>query len=245
MNRNITNVIRFAMDECLPPIIRDSKWFMWPFYYFAYRGKNLDTAMNFKSRVHTMTEQDYSDFYNGLNTISRNRATDLNSACIDFILDKIDGSAKSLIDVGCGNGFLLNKIKSRHPELELSGFDIKPNHDDAVFKFFHGNIEQLPFPDNSFDVVTCCHTVEHLVKLEKCISELKRIARKQLFIVTPSQRPFYYTLDEHVNFFEFEEKLTSVIQLQEFTCKKLWGDWMFLGSIPQTDTVQKNATESN
>ena len=72
-----------------------------------------------------------------------------------------------------------------------------------------GRIETLPFADKSFDVVTCSHTVEHLVNLERCISELVRVARKQIFIVTPKQRYFYYTLDEHVNFFPFKEKLTS------------------------------------
>lgn len=59
----------------------------------------------------------------------------------------------------------------------------------------------MPFADKSFDVVTCSHVVEHLPKLEQCMEELVRIARKQVFIVTPCQRYYYFTLDEHVNFF--------------------------------------------
>jgi hypothetical protein len=58
-----------------------------------------------------------------------------------------------------------------------------------------------------------------------------RIARKQIFIVTPCQRYYYYTLDEHVNFFTFKEELTSKIGLDDFTCEKMNGDWVYLGRI--------------
>jgi ubiquinone/menaquinone biosynthesis C-methylase UbiE len=218
------------MDELIPPFIRDSKVFMYPFYLFAYRGKNIKEVMQFKTKVYTYSPEEYTDFYNGLNTISRNRATDLNQACIDFILDKIDPTAKSLVDIGCGGGYLLNKIHKRHPSIALTGFDLKEPEKHEVFDFVHGNVERLPFEDHSIDVVVCCHTVEHLIKLDLCISELIRITRKQLFIVTPCQRYFYYTLDEHVNFFPQKESLTSKIPLTEFTCEKLQGDWAYLGT---------------
>jgi ubiquinone/menaquinone biosynthesis C-methylase UbiE len=230
MNRRLTNAIRFVMDELIPPFIRDSKAFMYPFYLFAYRGKNIKEVMQFKTKVYTYSPEEYTDFYNGLNTISRNRATDLNQACIDFILDKIDPTAKSLVDIGCGGGYLLNKIHERHPSIALTGFDLKEPEKHEVFDFVHGNVERLPFEDHSIDVVVCCHTVEHLIKLDLCISELIRITRKQLFIVTPCQRYFYYTLDEHVNFFPQKESLTSKIPLTEFTCEKLQGDWAYLGT---------------
>ena len=230
MNRRLTNAIRFVMDELIPPFIRDSKVFMYPFYLFAYRGKNIKEVMQFKTKVYTYSPEEYTDFYNGLNTISRNRATDLYQACIDFILDKIDPTAKSLVDIGCGGGYLLNKIHERHPSIALTGFDLKEPEKHEVFDFVHGNVERLPFEDHSIDVVVCCHTVEHLIKLDLCISELIRITRKQLFIVTPCQRYFYYTLDEHVNFFPQKESLTSKIPLTEFTCEKLQGDWAYLGT---------------
>lgn len=233
MNRRLTNAIRFVMDEMIPPFIRDSKVFMYPFYLFAYRGKNIKEVMQFKTKVYNYTPEEYSDFYNGLNTISRNRATDLNQACIDFILDKIDPTADTLVDIGCGGGYLLNKIHERHPSITLSGFDLKAPEKNDHFTFVHGNVEHLPFEDHSIDVVVCCHTVEHLLKLDLCISELIRITGKQLFIVTPCQRYFYYTLDEHVNFFPQKETLISKIPLNDFTCEKLQGDWAYLGRIKE------------
>ena len=230
MNRDITNVIRYFMDEWVPPFIRNSRWFMYPFFYFAYRGRNIREVMDYKTRVLSFTPADYDHFYNNLNTISRNRITDLNKPSLKFILDQIDPTAQTLVDVGCGNGYLLKQLKERYPKLKLTGFDIKNTDDNAaVYDYVKDNIEKMPFADKSFDVVTCSHVVEHLPKLEQCMAELVRIARKQVFIVTPCQRYYYFTLDEHVNFFQFKAELTSKIPMKNFTCEKLNGDWVFLG----------------
>lgn len=230
MNRDITNVIRYFMDEWVPPFIRNSRWFMYPFFYFAYRGRNIREVMDYKTRVLSFTPVDYDHFYNNLNTISRNRITDLNKPSLKFILNQIDPTAQTLVDVGCGNGYLLKQLKERYPKLKLTGFDIKNTDDNAaVYDYVKGNIEKMPFADKSFDVVACSHVVEHLPKLEQCMAELVRIARKQVFIVTPCQRYYYFTLDEHVNFFQFKAELTSKIPMKNFTCEKLNGDWVFLG----------------
>lgn len=218
------------MDEWVPPFIRNSRWFMYPFFYFAYRGRNIREVMDYKTRVLSFTPADYDHFYNNLNTISRNRITDLNKPSLKFILDQISPTAQTLVDVGCGNGYLLKQLKERFPKLKLTGFDIKNKDDNAaVYDYVKGNIEKMPFADKSFDVVTCSHVVEHLPKLEQCMEELVRIARKQVFIVTPCQRYYYFTLDEHVNFFQFKAELTSKIPMKNFTCEKLNGDWVFLG----------------
>lgn len=220
------------MDEWVPRFIRDSRWFMYPFFLFAYRGRNIREVMDFKTRVKSFSEEDYSKFYNNLNTISRNRITDLNQASLNFILENIDTTAQTLIDVGCGNGFLLKQIHEKHPNLKLTGFDIKEKDENAnIYSYQKGNIEKMPFTDKSFDIVTCSHTIEHLPKLEQCISELLRVARKQIFIVTPCQRYFYYTLDEHVNFFPTKEDLISKVPLKNFSCEKMNGDWVYLGKI--------------
>ena len=231
MNRNITNIIHFFMDECLPPIIRDNKYFMWPFYFFAYRGKNIKQVMEFKKNVYQFTSEEYTDFYSGLNTISRNRLTDINTPSLNFILDNLYKDAGNLLDVGCGRGYLLKQIKKKYPALKLSGVDVVEKYASSEFKYIKGNIENLPFEDKSFDVVTCCHTIEHIINLDQAILELKRITRKQLIIATPCQRYFYYTLDEHINFFPYREQLTSLINIKEHSCRKILGDWVYIAEI--------------
>ena len=154
----------------------------------------------------------------------------MNQACIDFILEKVDSTSANLIDIGCGSGYLLGKVGEKFPTIQLNGFDIKTPSGNEAFNYIHGNIEKLPFEDDAFDVVVCCHTIEHLLKLDVCINELVRITKKQLFIVTPCQRFFYYTLDEHVNFFPFKERLTSILPIADYECYNLNGDWAYLGT---------------
>jgi ubiquinone/menaquinone biosynthesis C-methylase UbiE len=231
MNRNFTNAIRFLMDECVPPIIRDSKWFMYPFFYFAYRGKNIRETMEFKSRVVNFTEKEYADFYNSINSISRNRSTDLNRECINYILENVDSGSSTLVDIGCANGYLLNLIHQQRKDIKLHGFDIKKFDLPGFVEQSIGDIHHLPYEDKQFDTVICCHTIEHLTGLPQCINELIRIARKEVIIVTPCQKPFYYTLDEHVNFFYYKEQLTSIIPLDKYSCEKLKGDWVYHGYI--------------
>jgi ubiquinone/menaquinone biosynthesis C-methylase UbiE len=230
MNRSMTNAVRFVMDECLPPFVRDSKAFMYPFFLFAYRGRNVGTAMNFKRVVHSWGRADYAKYYENLNTISRNRPTDLNGPSLKAILASIDPAAKTLLDVGCGKGFFLEQLKGRG--LSLYGTDIVDKAQDKSFRYTQASIEHLPFPDKSFDVVTCFHTLEHIVDLPAAVAELNRVARRQLMVVVPCQRWYFYTLDEHVNFFPYAEKLTSAIGLKQFTCRKVWGDWLYIG-VPE------------
>ena len=73
--------------------------------------------------------------------------------------------------------------------------------------------------------------MEHILDFEKAVKELKRITRKKLIIVTPCQRYFFYTLDEHVNFYPFAEKLTSVFNIEKHSCHKINGDWVYIADL--------------
>lgn len=228
IGRRITNIIRFIMDELLPAFIRDNRFFMFPFYYLAYGGKNISYTMDFKKHVYKMSEKEYSDFYSSLNSISKNRLTDLNQPSIKYIVKNLDARAETLIDVGCGKGYFLNRMKNQN--LKLSGCDIFEKAPLDGIKYQKASVDHLPFRDQEFDIVTCFHTLEHILNLKKAVHELERITKRQLVVVVPRQRYFYYTLDEHVNFFDFEEKLTSLFSFKNYECRKIWGDWVFIGT---------------
>jgi SAM-dependent methyltransferase len=217
------------MDELIPPVIRDSYWFMYPFYYLAYNGKNIREKMNFKSLVKNFTEEEYMNFYAGLDSISRNRKTDLSESNIRYILKSIDPSSQNLLDAGCGRGYLLQRIKQVYPRISVTGLDVVNKLDEQSINFTEGFISRMPFEDDQFDTVICTHTIEHLLNLQQCIDELVRVTKKQLIIVTPCQRYFYYTLDEHINFFPKKELVTSLFPFTNFVCKKINYDWVYIG----------------
>ncbi|HAG82756.1 MAG TPA: hypothetical protein DCL61_16730 [Cyanobacteria bacterium UBA12227] len=229
MNRFITNSIRFFLDSCLPPIIRDNKYFMYPLFYIWFKGKNIKKIMDFKSRAFSMTKEEMAEFYQNRDSLATDRPTDLNEPSINYILRRFDTDAKTVLDVGCGNGYFINKVKSLG--YEAWGCDMMPEIKLKNFHYVKADIENLPFEDKAFDIVTCNHTLEHIVNLDQAISELKRVAKKQLIIVVPCQRYYYYTLDEHIWFFPYQQLLEHIINLEVFTCQKIWGDWVYIGRI--------------
>lgn len=226
INRRLTNIIRFIMDECIPPIIRDNKYFMYPFFWVAYRGNNVEDVMKFKKNVYGFTDEEYKSFYSSLSSISRNRKTDLNSGCLQKIQQLIPNSASSVIDIGCGNGFLLNQLEIWYPHISLHACDVVKTSAERRGSFTVANVTNLPFADKSYDVTLCSHTLEHILDLQTAICQLKRITRQRLIIVVPCQRYYYYTLDEHVNFFQLREQLSYMLSIPVSQCVKIQGDWL-------------------
>ena len=235
MNRYVTNAIRWAMDECVPAVLRDSRVFMYPFYRFAYRG-DLGPIMDFKSRAAAMSRQDYIAFYRGLDSLSRRRETDLTPASATRLCARIDGDARTLLDAGCGNGWLARRIATVRPDLAVTGCDVKAP--EAALTFVAAEVERLPFPDRAFDVVACCHTLEHVTDLAAAWRELRRVARRRLLIVVPRQRYYYYTLDEHLHFFPDAATLERAFGLvgAAFTLESIWGDWLLDVSLDPSST---------
>jgi len=183
--------------------------------------------MKFKTLVYGFSKRDYVEFYSNLNSISRRRATDLNSKSIELILQEIAPTTKTLLDVGCGSGYLLNKIKERHSNIWLAGCDIFVPDMVSDYQRVIALAQSLPFSDDAFDVVTCCHTLEHILDIGPAIEELKRVALRKLIIVVPCQRYYYYTLDEHINFYRYKEPLLFMMGSTAVkSCRKIQGDWV-------------------
>jgi SAM-dependent methyltransferase len=237
VNRNLTNLIRFLMDDCLPPIIRDNRWFMYPFFLIAYHGQGVKRAMEFKRLVYSWTRREYRAFYRDLDTIGSRRATDLNSACLERVLCGVEPADTSVLDVGCGNGYLLGRIQRRFPGIRAVGVDVRRPAERVPYHHVEADMELLPFPDRSFDLVVSSHTLEHCVRLPRVIAEIKRVARRHVMVVVPCQRYFYYTLDEHIHFFPYKERLIHEMGLADCRCDKLSGDWFYSGRVDTGDAV--------
>jgi ubiquinone/menaquinone biosynthesis C-methylase UbiE len=228
MKREVTTRIRYVLDELVPPVIRDSRWFMWPFFVLAYGTFSVRHFMDFKSRAYSMTEEEYKRFYSSLGySVSRRRETDLNEASVKFILDRLPAEpGAALLDVGAGNGYLLSHLAQARQWRRIAGVDVVPSKDArGRFEIHAGILPSLPFADKEFDVVTCTHVIEHLLNVEASVKELLRVTKRRLFVVLPRQRYFYYTLDEHLNFYPRIEPLLRLFHPHPVSCTVQDGDW--------------------
>ena len=93
-------------------------------------------------------------------------------------------SPESVLDVGCGTGRFLRKIKSRWPSASLSGIDpaegmiTKARLYLPGASFVVGSAESLPFPDASFDLVISTVSFHHWADQEKAFREINRVLRE-------------------------------------------------------------------
>jgi ubiquinone/menaquinone biosynthesis C-methylase UbiE len=91
------------------------------------------------------------------------------------------------LDVGCGMGGLvlaLRKMGYKAFGLEISDFCLK--NSPAKKWIIKGDVLDLPFENESFEVVTCFDVFEYLSKkeIEKAFNELKRVTKIFLFLDT-------------------------------------------------------------
>lgn len=107
---------------------------------------------------------------------------------------KLDKNTK-VLDVGCAKGFMLYDIQNLIPGISIRGIDISQyaieNSKEEVKEFLSvANATELPFDDNSFDVVISINTVHNLQKDEcaKALQEIERVSREKSFVVVDAYR---------------------------------------------------------
>ena len=204
---------------------------MYPFFYYWFKGKNISLMMNFKTKILKISDQELLNIYSDIDSRSRDRKTDLNNNTIKKINSIISNKSENIIDVGCGNGFLLNKIKLPLSKFGCDVFDEDEYKNSKTFNYSKQDIKNLKFKDNFFDTVICCHTIEHIPDIYSAVNELKRVARREIIIVVPKQRFYFYTLDLHLHFFPDRFSIINLIGLNRYTLFEIDGDWLYIGYL--------------
>ena len=87
----------------------------------------------------------------------------------------------ALLDLGSSDGETLRHFHELRPDLRLYAVDLagQPKAYPPGCEFFRANLEtdRLPWPDNSMDVVTCMHLIEHLHDLRTLLGETARLLK--------------------------------------------------------------------
>ena len=102
-----------------------------------------------------------------------------------------------LLDVACGDGQFLASLPD---DIIKYGIDISPEALRIALHNLHTNLsnaylepapaEDIPFPDNLFDYVTCFGSIEHFVDMEKGLREMARVGKSycKYFFAVPNSK---------------------------------------------------------
>ena len=91
------------------------------------------------------------------------------------------------LDVGCAKGFLVKALD----ELGVDAYGIDPSvyavsnaHPDVGDKINLDTAQSIPYPDNTFDVVTCLDVMEYvpIKEVTKTLKELLRVSKEWVII---------------------------------------------------------------
>ena len=94
-----------------------------------------------------------------------------------------DKDYHKLLDIGCGTGYLINML-SKDYNAEYIGLDLSPemikqakskNIKNAIF--VEGRSDEIPFDDNTFNIVTCSQSFHHYPDTDKAMQEARRVLK--------------------------------------------------------------------
>jgi ubiquinone/menaquinone biosynthesis C-methylase UbiE len=91
------------------------------------------------------------------------------------------------LEIGIGNGFVSGYLKKRRINLTTLDIDKRLNPDKV------GSVLELPFPNESFEVVACYEVLEHIEykNFHKALSEIFRVSKSYAVLSLPDVGKVY------------------------------------------------------
>ncbi len=108
---------------------------------------------------------------------------------LPLLFDNIKSTNLNILDVGCGAGLAINLMSKIKPNSKFYGIDYSTEMVKSAnlfngeliksgkAKIEHGNVEELPFEDSFFDIVTASETTYFWPNLLNSVKNLYRILK--------------------------------------------------------------------
>lgn len=154
----------------------------------------------------------------------------LDKAIITYIENFSQGyENKKILDMGCGKGNYTYFFGKRNKTIGIDLQDVVEGKY-RNFDFQIADATNLPFQNNTFDLVVSLDVIEHIENDKKMLSEACRVLKKngRMFLSTPNKtrlshfllkvigKPVKYPLNLGT-----DKKLGPIIHIREYTAKEL------------------------
>lgn len=157
----------------------------------------------------------------------------------ELALDKYIKSGDILLDVGFGAGHGLLKAYERG--IQVHGLEVdKKAYRRFLEIIFKSNLsskvkidlfdgKKIPFPNESFDVLTCIDVIEHVADYLSFIQELIRVSKTCVVLSTPVRRPEFTRADgKPLNYWHLREWSYEELDLILKNIQGITIEWNFI-----------------
>jgi SAM-dependent methyltransferase len=116
-------------------------------------------------------------------------------------LDRLPlGPRARVLDAGCGSGRTLEELVDYGDAagIELDGDAAELARMRGIGEVQVGTLEQLPWPSETFDLITCLDVIEHIADDRAALAELRRVCRPGGFalVTVPAYQALWSLHDE-------------------------------------------------
>ena len=140
----------------------------------------------------------------------------------------------SILDVGCGKGFMIYDFKRVIKGLEVHGVDIsnyaiQNSLQTIKNKVSIADAKKLPFANNSFDYVISINTIHNLGKKDcaKSLKEIERVSKKSSFVTVDA----YETVTQKKRMYQWNLTAKTIMSINQwekfFKINKYSGDYFW------------------
>jgi ubiquinone/menaquinone biosynthesis C-methylase UbiE len=118
------------------------------------------------------------------------------------LIKKYSKTGDKVLDVGVG----LGRVLSSFAELDRYGIDISLDYLSIAKKngieVALSSVDDMPFPDDAFDLVISCDVIEHVVDLHSCYQQMVRVLKPGGILII--RAPFNENLEVYLDYKEYD-----------------------------------------
>ena len=104
-------------------------------------------------------------------------------------------NTSKILDIGCAKGFMMHDLSILIPGAEIRGIDISQYAKEHAIESMQNHItvsnaNNIPFPDNYFDLVIAINTLHNLpvIDCKQAFREISRVSGKDSFVMNDAWR---------------------------------------------------------
>lgn len=201
--------------------------------------KITDALWRYTLRLRIWLATHFRGTFSGLySTLDTSDEVPVQVAAYRIVMQRYLRDGDSVLDVGFGLGYGLKIMLEK--AIRLSGIEIDRKalahastlDNPRISELRHYDGYSIPYPNCTFDVVTCIDVIEHVTDYMRLLTNMCKVARRTVVISTPNRRTEFTRTDGtpknpwHIREWSYEEFDRVLMQLgKDYEWNFINGPW--------------------